>query len=191
MLASYREPITVELSPPAGSVGVGPHDAPHVRDRSRSGKAESYGQQSAARSSPAAACCRLGAGRSADPARPGPDGSFDHLEPDDPTFDQAHAYACVRLALDVWEGYLGRAIPWHFARQRSWLEIGLLGQAYDNGEVGWGWLELGYDLSPDRPPHAFALNLDVIAHEVGHLIVYGIVGEPDPARAGRRVCGLP
>ena len=26
VLAGYREPITVELSPPAGSLGVGPHD---------------------------------------------------------------------------------------------------------------------------------------------------------------------
>ena len=25
-LMGYREPITVELSPPAGSLGVGPHD---------------------------------------------------------------------------------------------------------------------------------------------------------------------
>ena len=47
------------------------------------------------------------------------------------------------LALDVWEDYLGRASALAFRAQRSWLEIGLLGQAYDNGEVGWGWLELG------------------------------------------------
>ena len=113
-----------------------------------------------------------------DPARPGPGGSFDHLDPSDPTFAQAHAFACVRLALDVWENYLGRTVPWYFAHKPSWLEIGLLGEQYDNGEVGRGWLELGYDLAADRPPHPFALNLDVIAHEVGHLIVYGIVGEP-------------
>jgi hypothetical protein len=79
-------------------------------------------------------------------------------------------------------------VPWYFGRRL--LEIGLLGEAYDNGEVGRGWLELGHDVSPDRPPHAFALNLDVIAHEVGHLIVYGIVGEPDPARAGPEYDGF-
>jgi hypothetical protein len=117
----------------------------------------------------------------APPARPAADGGFAHLDTADPTFEQAHAYACVRLALDVWEQYLGVQIPWYFGGR--YLEIGLLGQHYQNGEVGRGWLELGYDVSPDQPPHAFALNLDVIAHEVGHLIVYGIVGEPNPQHA--------
>jgi hypothetical protein len=176
LLAAYREPVTVHLSPPPGSLWPGPSDA-RMCVIEPLGKPASYGD------------LLVHSGRGplppwqgpvAEPARPGPDGSFDHLAPEHPAFAQAHAYACVRLALDVWEGYLGRRVPWHFARNqgRSWLEIGLLGEGYDNGEVGWGWLELGHDRSPDRPPHPFALNLDVIAHEVGHLIVYGIVGQP-------------
>ena len=188
VLASYREPITVELSPAAGSVGIGPHDH-RMSVIEPLGKSESYGQQ-LLRDQARRLVLPPWRGPIGTPARPGPDGSFDHLQPGDPTFNQAHAYACIRLALDIWEKYLGRDIPWHFARQRSWLEIGLLGQAYDNGEVGRGWLELGYDISPDRPPHAFALNLDVIAHEIGHLIVYGILGEPDPARAGAEYAGF-
>jgi len=176
VLAAYRDPITVELSPPAGSVGVGPHDH-RMCVIAPIGKRQSYGQQLLRQpgSRPALPPWR---GPVRDPARPGPGGSFDHLDPSDPTFAQAHAFACVRLALDVWENYLGRTVPWYFAQKPSWLEIGLLGEQYDNGEVGWGWLELGADSSPDRPPQPFALNLDVIAHEVGHLIVYGIVGEP-------------
>ncbi len=186
VLAAYREPITVELSPPAGSLGLGPHDGRMCVIRPL-GKSDSYGQE----------LMRGGVGRRslppwrgdvAPPALPGPDGSFANLEPADPTFDQAHAFACVRLALDVWESYLGAPVPWYFGRRV--LEIGLLGENYDNGEVGRGWLELGHDVSPDHPPHAFALNLDVIAHEVGHLIVYGIVGEPDPARAGPEYDGF-
>ena len=184
--ATRGQPIEIELSPPAGSVGIGPQDGRMCVIRPL-GKDWSYGQL-ILREAPRRAPLPPWRGAVAPPARPGPDGGFAHLEPGDPAFDQAHAYACVRLALDIWEGYLGRPIPWHFGRR--WLEIGLLEQAYDNGEVGWGWLELGWDLNPDRPPHAFARNLDVIAHEVGHLIVYGIVGEPAPDRINAEYAGF-
>jgi hypothetical protein len=189
LLAGYREPITVHLSPPAGTVGPGPGDG-RMCVIQPLGKASSYGELllEAGFPRPLLPPWR---GPVAEPARPGPDGSFDHLPPEHPAFAQAHAYACVRLALDVWEGYLGRPIPWYFARDgRSWLEVGLLGEGYDNGEVGSGWLELGHDRSPDRPPHPFALNLDVIAHEVGHLIVYGIVGQPREETAGAEYAGF-
>jgi hypothetical protein len=185
-LAGYREPITIELSSPAGSLGVGPHDHRMCVIRPL-GKTWSYGQQML-REGLRAGAMPPWRGPVAAPARPGPDGGFAYLEPADPTFDQAHAFACVRLALDVWEGYLGRPVPWYFGRER--LEIGLLGQSYDNGEVGRGWLELGQDVGLDRPPHPFALNLDVIAHEVGHLVVYGIVGELESARAGAEYAGF-
>ena len=184
--ATWGKPMEIELSPPAGSLGEGPHDG-RMCVIQPEGKNWSYGEL-ILRDAPARAPLPPWRGPCAAPARPGPDGGFAHLEPEDPAFDQAHAYACVRLALDVWEGYLGRVVPWHFGRHL--LEIGLLGQTYRNGEVGWGWLELGWDLSPDRPPHAFARNLDVIAHEVGHLIVYGTVGEPAPDRMGAEYAGF-
>ena len=188
VLATYSDPITVELSPPAGSLGVGPHDE-RMCVIAPLGKMESYGQilLREGRRQPTLPPWR---GPVADPARPGPDGGFAHLEPDDPTFLQAHAYACVRFALDVWEDYLGRAVPWYFLRQHRWLEIGLLGEHYDNGEVGRGWLELGHNRATDRSSHPFALNFDVIAHEVGHLIVYGIVGEADEAGFGAEYAGF-
>ena len=115
-------------------------------------------------------------------ARPGPGsgmpnraGHFDDIAVDDPTFPLAHAYAAVRLALDVWEGYLGRRIPWHFAAQQAWLEIGLV-PTYDNAESGWGWLELGADLGTGHSQQLYATNLDVVTHEVGHLIIHSVVG---------------
>lgn len=187
LLAGYREPITVELSPRAGSLGPGPCDARMAVIRPI-GKQLSYGEG-----------LLRGRGHGlrppwrgplAAPALPDAAGHFDHLPVDDPAFAQAHAYACVRLALDVWERYLGVTVPWYFGASQRWLEIGLLGEAYQNGEVGWGWLELGYDLADDRPPLAFALHLDIIAHEVGHLIVYGLLGEPDPARMTAEYAGF-
>lgn len=188
VLAAFRDPITVELSPPARSLGVGPHD-----DRmcviQPLDKPESYGDL-LVRMRDGRPTLPPWRGAVAKPARPGPDGSFDHLHPQDPTFAQAHAFACVRLALDVWEGYLGGPLPWHFASGPRWLEIGLLGPGYDNGEVGWGWLELGYDRAVDRARQPYALNLDVIAHEVGHLIVYSVLGQPGRSALGAEYLGF-
>lgn len=176
LLVEYRTPVVVELSPRNGTVDVGPNDGRVCVIRPL-GKAGSYGELMLARSM-AKPLLPPWRGRVADPARADSHGHFDHLEPQDPAFAQAHAYACVRLTLDVWERYLGRRIPWQFASGMRWLEVGLLDH-YPNGECSWGgWLELGADVRPDRPPHPFALNLDVVAHEVGHLIVYSLVGLP-------------
>ena len=178
LVMGYREPITVALSPPAGSLGPGPSDA-RMAVIQPIGKTSSYGDLQLQRGGHS--LLPPWRGPVAAPALPGRQGHFDHLRPEDPTFIQAHAFACVRLALDVWEGYLGRPVPWYFASAQRWLEIGLLGATYRNGEVGRGWLELGCDVVDGQPPNPFALNLDIIAHEVGHLIVYGLIGQQEPS----------
>src|SRR5262245_15732857 len=48
------------------------------------------------------------------PATAGPDGHFDHLDPNSRQFLAAHAYASVRRVLDVWESYLGHPVVWYF-----------------------------------------------------------------------------
>ena len=172
-LAAYREPVTIELSPPRGSVEVGPSDR-RMCVIEPVGKRTSYGELilQGMRGPGALPPWR---GPVLEPARPGPSGHFDHIPQDHPTFPLAHAYAAVRLALDVCEGYLGRPVRWHFAAVQAWLEIALL-PTYDNAESGYGWLELGADLGQGRSQQPYATNLDVIAHEVGHLIVHSVVG---------------
>ena len=146
--ATYREPITVELSPPAGSLGVGPHD-------DRMCVIEPVGKDRILRRAGAAGCrragrrCRLGAARGADPARPGPTAASTISSRTTRPSPRRTPIACVGLTLDVWEDYLGRAVPWHFAA-RSWLEIGLLGETYDNGEVGLGLARARLGPRPDR-----------------------------------------
>ena len=104
-------------------------------------------------------------------------GHFDYLEPGTPEFEAAHAFGCIRFALDVWEGYFGRRIPWHFQGDLERLEIALLPD-YDNAQAGYGFLELGsYFTADDELP--FTLNFDIIAHEVGHLVILSEVGVPD------------
>ena len=81
-------------------------------------------------------------------------GHFDYLEPGTPEFEAAHVFGCVRFALDVWEGYFGRRIPWHFQGDLERLEIALLPD-YDNAQAGFGFLELGsYFTADDETCHS-------------------------------------
>lgn len=107
---------------------------------------------------------------------PGPDGHFDHISPDDRAFLGVHVFGCVARILDVWEGYLGHKIQWHFADRFERLEIVPLIE-WDNAQSGYGYLEFGYDTSQgERYP--YALNFDVIAHEIGHSILFAEIGLP-------------
>ncbi|HEU5322782.1 MAG TPA: hypothetical protein VFX28_18390, partial [Methylomirabilota bacterium] len=106
------------------------------------------------------------------PVTPGPDGHFDALDPEGPGFVAASAYATVRAVLDVWDGYQGRRRPWYFGRRYRRLEV----IPRIDGDNAWsrpGYIELGV-----RAGGPFALNFDVVAHEVGHLVYRNILGHP-------------
>ena len=108
---------------------------------------------------------------------PGTEGHFDHLMPGSQGFEAAHLFGAVRWTLDVWEGYFGRQIPWHFASDFERLELVLL-PWWDNAHVGYGFLEAGSHRDASGNLLPFSLNFDVIAHEVGHAIIYSEVGLP-------------
>lgn len=112
------------------------------------------------------------------PAEAGPDGHFDHLVPGTAQFVAAHAFASAHRVLDIWESYLGRPIDWHFAEAYDALEI-VPRLDWDNAQSGFGFLELGMDRADDGQTYPFALNLDVIAHEVGHAILFSLYGFPE------------
>jgi hypothetical protein len=113
------------------------------------------------------------------PALPDDTGNFDHLEPGTRQFEMAHLYGAVRFTLDVWERYFGRPIPWHFRPPYQRLEISLL-RTVDNAFAGFGFLEVGAHITDAGECQPFSLNFDVLAHEVGHLIIYSEVGLPVP-----------
>jgi hypothetical protein len=175
-LSEQGDPETVWVSPPAGSVAAGPMDRRmYVVDPI--GKERPYGYYEA------------GNGRvihfkppwegpAESSAEPDMDGHFDHLEFGTRQFEQAHAYGTVRFVLDIWENYFGHQIDWHFAAEYDRLEIVFL-RGLDNAFAGYGSLEIGsYERGPGVPVD-FGLSFDVIAHEVGHLIIYSQVGLPD------------
>ncbi len=116
------------------------------------------------------------AGTTRPPAAAGPDGHFDHIEPGTPEFEAAHCYACVRRVLDICESYLGREIPWFFQPTYERLEI-VPRLVWDNAQSGYGFLEMGEDAARgDIQP--FALNFDAVAHEIAHLVIFGVTGTP-------------
>lgn len=172
---SAQEPEVVRLSPPAGTVGPGPSDE-RMYVIEPVGKGAPYGIAFTPYGLP---FVFLPPWRHSirPPALPDADGHFDHLDLGCPEFEMAHSYGCVRFVLDVWERYFGRPIEWHFKTSYERLEIALL-PGWDNGHVGWGFMELGGHTSKEGEFYPFSLSFDTIAHELGHLIIYSEVGIP-------------
>ncbi len=116
------------------------------------------------------------------PVQPSADGHFDHIPVDTPEFAEAHVFGAIRFVLEIWEGYFGRPIGWHFARDFDRLEVVLL-PSLNNAQVGYGYMEVGAAHRAEGTLLPFALNFDVIAHELGHLIIYSTLGIPNKRAA--------
>jgi hypothetical protein len=164
----FGEPETVMVAPPPGAVGSGPSD-------DRMFVIDAIGKL------PYNQLFRPPYAGSSRPAvEPGPDGHFDHLDPDTREFSAATMYATVRRVLDIWEDYFGRTIQWHFESDFARLELIPLIE-WNNAQSGYGFLEFGFGRTPTgtidhtRP---FCENFDVLAHELGHSIIFAEVGIP-------------
>ncbi|WP_299678747.1 hypothetical protein [uncultured Roseobacter sp.] len=172
-LDEFEEPEIVEVSSPPGSLGPGPQDA-RMYTIFPIGKPQPYGI-SPDGSDPMAPPWT---GDIEAPAMPDEEGHFDYLEPGTPQFEAAHLFGTVRFVMDIWEDYFGREIPWQADAVYERQELTIL-HSLDNAYSGFGFIEMGADASTGtlKP---FALNFDVIAHELGHAIIYSEIGVPDP-----------
>jgi hypothetical protein len=169
VLAAFAEPETVWVSQRPGTIGPGPADD-RIYVVEPIGKPQLY-------DFPYLPPYR---GPTRAPVAPGRDGHFDHLEPGDPGFEAAHMYGTVRRVLDIWEGYFGREIPWHFRDRFERLELTPFVD-WDNAQSGYGFIEVGYGETESGARHPYALNFDVLAHELGHSMIFSEVGVPPPA----------
>lgn len=117
------------------------------------------------------------------PVEAGQDGHFDHLDPASREFSSAMMYATVRRVLDIWEDYFGRRIEWHFSISYDRLELIPLIE-WDNAQSGYGFLEFGFGRTSfgglDRS-NPYSQNFDVLAHELGHSIIFSEIGIPSNA----------
>lgn len=169
-LSSTHEPETVWIDRPPGSIGPGPSDERmYVVDAL--GKNRHYEH-------PYLPPYR---GPMSPPVMPGAEGHFDHLQPGTREFMAAHMYGTVRFVLDIWERYLGFELPWHFGDDFRRLELIPLVE-WDNAHCGYGFVETGFAEMEGVERQPFCLNFDVLAHELGHAIIYSLVGTPPPGQ---------
>ena len=168
-------PETIQVSSLPGAIGPGPTDA-RMYLINPIGKRQPYGVNTGPYRTPHLTFPPW-TGPHHPPVFPDAQGHFDHIPLDAPEFAEAHVFGSVRFVLDIWERYLGRPIGWHFERDFDRLEILLL-PSFDNAHVGYGFMEVGAHHRPDGTLATYALNFDVIAHEFGHLIIYGTLGVP-------------
>jgi hypothetical protein len=138
-------------------------------------------------------------------ARPNYAGDFDHLAPDDPAFPAAAVYATARLVLNFWnrifrETGLDEVKAWHHRpedlekeREKFADRLQLVPRCMSAGSrSGYGYVEVGRD----NPGHRYReggtehltyqkgnmwQNFDVIAHEMGHAILFKYIGFPQAA----------
>jgi hypothetical protein len=165
-LEGFGRPETVRVSPPPGTIGPGPFDgAMRVVDAIDKPAPYEYPYMPPYR------------GPVFPPAMPGPDGHFDHIPENSREFLAAHMYGSVRFTLDVWEGYLGHSVGWYHPDDGFVVE--LVPQVdWDNAHAGIGFIEAGGRINKAGAFQRFALNYDVMAHEVGHTMLFSEVGIP-------------
>jgi hypothetical protein len=168
-------PETISVSSPLGSVGPGPSDE-RMRLIFPVEKRYAYGVNAGPLGTPKLDLPPYH-GRIHRPVCPDDDGHFDTIPEGTPEFSEAHVFGAVRFVLDIWERYFGRPIEWHFARDFPQLEI-VISPRIDNSYAGYGYLEVGAHHTPEGALLPYALNFDVMAHELGHLIIYSTMGVP-------------
>lgn len=170
-----RQPEIVSVSGPPGTIGPGPSDN-RLFVVAPIGKPQPYGLADGPYGTPYMNLPPW-RGQIVLPALPGADGHFDQIPVGTPQFLQAHLYATIRFVLEVWEGYLGGPVTWHFARHFPRLEASIY-PPLDNARAGYGYMEAGTHPNDDGSIADYTLNFDVVAHEIGHLIIYSLIGVP-------------
>ncbi len=178
VLASIEQPELIWVSAQAGSVGAGPQDdRMYVRDARE--KREPY----------EVPYLPPYTGALFPPPEPDAEGHFDHVPVATREFESAHMYAVIRRVLDVWETYMGRPIAWHFATMFERMEL-IPRLMWDNAQSGFGFIETGTRSNAHGDLQPFCLNFDVLAHEIGHSIIYAEVGWPTPQTAAPEYFGF-
>jgi hypothetical protein len=165
-LSGFAEPEVVWLSPPAGTVQAGPSDdRMYVADAVEKTTPYEYPYLPPY------------TGESFPPVEPGPEGHFDHYSVDSREFLAVHVYGSLRRVLDIFESYIGRRLPWQFSESYEKLELIPL-IAWENAQSGYGYMEFGHARDDAGAYQPYGLNFDIIAHELGHSLLFSAMGLP-------------
>lgn len=169
-LKSFSEPEIVYVSLPPGAVKAGPEDERmFVIDAIGKKPYDRFGPQP------------QWDGRRHPPVEPDASGHFDYVDINSREFSCTTMYATVRRVLDIWEDYFKRPIEWAFQMYFERLEL-IPSIEWDNAQSGFGFLEFGFGRLPNGGidhQSPYCQNFDVLAHELGHSIIFSEVGTPD------------
>lgn len=161
-LEGFSQPVTIYINAAPGTIKAGPKDqriyvvdALNKEPYKETGKKPPYTEPTGP------------------PAEPSGGGHFDRIKPRHRTFKSATVFATVRSVLEIWEHYFGRKLPWYF--RRRYLEVIPLID-WENAFSRPGYIELGFADRAHRKP--FYKNFDVVAHEVGHAVMWNAIGYP-------------
>jgi hypothetical protein len=165
-LSGFGEPEVVWLSPAAGTVQAGPSDDRiYVVDAVEKSTPYEYPYLPPYK------------GESFPAVEPGPEGHFDHYSVDSREFLAVHVYGSLRRVLDIFESYIGRTLPWQFRETYEKLELIPL-IAWENAQSGYGFMEFGHAKDDAGAYQPYGLNFDIIAHELGHSLLFSVMGLP-------------
>ncbi|MDC0434601.1 hypothetical protein OAM69_03100 [bacterium] len=179
----------VEVSSPAGSIGPGPSDE-RMYVVFPLDKALEYGLHRDAAGNPFVYLPPWD-GLIHEPAIPDAYGDFLQYEDvEDPCFHAAHTFGAIRFTLDIWEEYYGRQIPWYFDKYFETAEVVIIPE-FENAQIGRGFIEIGSNIDKKSGiVSPFTFNFDVIAHEIGHGLIFTEMGEPDPDKETAEYLGF-
>jgi hypothetical protein len=121
-----------------------------------------------------------------DPPEPDQDGHYHNVNTNSRGFLSSTMYATLRFGIDIWENYVGNTIEWITQKENSFkkLELIPLINLKNNAYANKGYLEYGYsgkisfitfDINKIKP---YCENFDVLCHELGHQIIYSLIGKP-------------
>ncbi|MGI9524387.1 MAG: hypothetical protein ACR2PG_22375 [Hyphomicrobiaceae bacterium] len=163
MTPAFQFPETIVLPAAPGEIGVGPSDS-RFYTVSPAQKKKPYDPPNSLPPFD---------GPMHEPAVPDRRGHFDKIPVESAAFRSAHVFACARMTLAAWERFLGRPIPWafHFPQMELVPEVD-----WSNAHSGYGFIELGHSAKrSDGVLVPYWLNFDVVAHEVGHAILFSLM----------------
>jgi hypothetical protein len=163
----YSEPEVVEVSLAPGTIGPGPQD-PWM-----------YVANAVDKPSPYRVPDRLPPYTRPvySPAVPDAAGHFDQIPEKSPQFRAAHLYGAARRVLDLWQDLLGHPIVWWHDDAFPRLELVPM-LKWGNAHSGPGFLETGQLWTHRGVPEMLCFNFDVVAHEIGHIILFSVLGAP-------------
>jgi hypothetical protein len=167
-LAAYRQPEIVWVSSPPGSLQPGPCD-----QRMRVLDAVDKPPYDDASLPP-------WQGQLYPPPEPDAEGNFDYLPIGSRGFNAAHMFGAVRRVVDIWQDYFEAEINLRSLLEPPDQRIELIpdAQLKRNAQTGPGYVEIGYVEDDRGQRQPLCLNIDVVAHEVGHRIVFDKIGIP-------------